>query len=683
MKNPILILFLFVLIIPFTWANPIEPAWQKLMPKPKTIEINKGVFKINETIQVAIPDRSGKRVQLAATKFIRRMTDKTGLFVKTGFPVLHSKYPNSQIVVFYNKQGKLDLHADESYEIKINSQQVTIRAATDLGVIYAFETLLQMIDNDSDTYFFQNCHIQDAPAYTWRGLMIDVSRHFQPVSVIKRNLDAMLVAKMNTFHWHLSDDQGFRVQIKKYPQLTQLASDGQFYTQAQIKDVVRYAADRGIRVIPEIDVPGHATALLVAFPTIGSKKMSYKIERSAGIFDPTLDPTNPQTYVVLNNIFKELAALFPFPYFHIGGDENEGKQWDANPKIQAFKKQKGFKTNHELQTYFNRKLVKILQKYHKKLMGWDEIMTPGMPQSALIHVWRGKKGERLAKTIKKGYKAVLSNGFYIDLMLPASSHYQTGLHPDKFKLTAEEKARILGGEATMWSELVTPLTIDSRIWPRTLAIGERLWTDPKNTDIDNMYKRLFAQSAGLELLGIQHLTAKSVILRNLTQGQDITALEVLTRIYEPLKYYTRNKGGTEYQTYSPFMLFADACTADAKDAIYFNKTVKDYIRNNDFNARRKIISYLKLWSQNHKKILALTPNPKLKKLLPMSQSLADLSLQMLVLANNLSPVDQAFASRLKLHYQKAIQPYNDVSLANAEALKELIAYWLKQRNLKW
>ncbi len=659
------------------------PAWKKLMPRPQKIEIRKGVFKVDKDIRVVIPRNATQRVRVAATKFIRRLTNRTGLFVINGFPLMSSDNSNYCVTVSYKRKGELKLHEDESYRIDIASQQIVLQAETDIGIIYAFETLLQLLDHDADNFFFQNCHIEDKPAFTWRGLLIDVSRHFQPVSVIKRNLDAMLVAKLNTFHWHLSDDQGFRVQINQYPQLTDKASDGQFYTQEQVKEVVQYAADRGIRVVPEIDVPGHATAILVAFPEIGSKKMTYRLQRNAGIFDPTLDPSNPQTYVVLNNIFKELSALFPFTYFHIGGDENRGKHWNNNSDIQAFMKNKGFKTNHELQTYFNQKLVKILEKYHKKMMGWDEIMTPGVPQSALIHVWRGKKGKRLAETVKKGYQAVLSNGFYIDLMLPAYSHYQNHLYPEKFNLTQAEKQHVLGGEATMWGELVTPLTIDSRIWPRTLAIGERLWTNPSVTDRQEMYQRMFAQSWHLEELGIQHLSAKEIILRNITENQNTDALKVLTGVYEPLKYYTRNKGGTEYQTYSPFMCFADACSADAPDALQFSFVVNKYLDTRSDKDKRTIIKLLKKWSNNHKQLVKLKPNPKLQKLLPMSQSLADLTLQMLVLANNLIPVDQAFVNRLKLQYQKAIQPYNDVSLANAEAFKELIVYWIKQRNLKW
>ena len=195
--------------------------------------------------------------------------------------------------------------------------------------------------------------IQDQPRFPWRGLMIDIARHYQPPEVLKRNLDAMAAVKLNVFHWHLTEDQGFRVESKKFPKLHTMGSDGFFYTQDQVREIIAYAAERGIRVIPEFDIPGHATSWLVGHPELGSAPGPYKIERGAGIFEPALDPTRDQTYKFLDGFLGEMAALFPDAYMHIGGDENEGKQWDRNPQIQAFMKAKGIKDNHALQAYFN------------------------------------------------------------------------------------------------------------------------------------------------------------------------------------------------------------------------------------------------------------------------------------------------------------------------------------------
>ena len=346
------------------------------------------------------------------------------------------------------------------------------------------------------------------------------------------------------------------------------ASDGLYYTQQEIKDLVKYADDLGIRVVPEFDVPGHGTAFLTAFPELGSKEgMTYEVERYAGIFDPTLDPTNDETYIFLDKLFKEVAPLFPDTYFHIGGDENEGKHWDENENIQQFMKDHNLKDNHELQTYFNIKLEKILANYGKTLMGWEEIMTENMPKSALIHSWRGvneglEPGESLVKAVQNGYQTILSNGYYIDLLLSVESHYLVDPMP-AVELSSEEQARILGGEATMWSELVTPLTIDTRVWPRTAAIAERFWSAQNVRDVDNMFLRLNTMSQFLELIGIQHIKTRNYLFRNISNYQDTHALRTLSDISEPFKIYSRNAGGTQYKTYSPFTLFADACVVDA------------------------------------------------------------------------------------------------------------------------
>jgi hexosaminidase len=349
-----------------------------------------------------------------------------------------------------------------------------------------------------------------------------------------------------------------------------MGSDGNFYTQEQIREIIEYAADRGIRVMPEFDMPGHATAWLVSHPEIGSAPGPYTIERNPGIFDPTLDPTNEKTYKLLAVFFKEMSALFPDAYMHIGGDENEGKQWNANPKIQSFMKENGIKNNHELQTYFNKRILKFLQKSGKIMMGWDEIFQPELPKDVVIHSWRGQKA--LAEAAKQGYAGVLSNGFYIDLMLPASQHYATDPIPADTALTSEEQKRILGGEATMWSEWVSPETIDSRIWPRTAAIAERLWSPREVNEVDDMYRRLALIEVQLEELGLTHIRNRAVLLRRLTNGQEISALKTLVSLVEPVKVYRRYQVRPQTML-SPLTGSIDAAQADAAGARKFNELV--------------------------------------------------------------------------------------------------------------
>lgn len=636
-----------------------------LMPWPKEVKVKDTNFVVTPEFTIGFQKKS-KKVTNASIKFLRRLSNRTGVFLKKGFPLNNTA--NTSVKIIFNKVKTPVLGVDESYELFVNNKTITLKANTDIGVVRGLETLLQLVKTTEKHYVFSGVSITDAPRFLWRGLMIDVARHFQPVEVIKRNLDAMASVKMNVFHWHLTDDQGFRVESKVYPKLHQLGSDGLYYTQNQIKDVVRYASRLGIRVIPEFDVPGHASAILTAYPELGSKEgYQYAIERNSGVFDPTLDPTNDKTYEFLENLFTELAPLFPDEYFHIGGDENEGKHWDENKNIGAFKKKHGLKTNHDLQTYFNIKLEKILLKLGKKLMGWDEIMTPTMPTTAVIHSWRGVneglKESTLIEAAKKGYQSVLSNGYYIDRMLSVRHHY--AVDPiGNVKLTKKERARILGGETTMWSELVTPLTIDSRIWPRTAAIAERYWSPQSVNDFDNMFQRLRVVNFQLEELGITHIRNKDVILRNITQNQNIISLTVLSDITEPLKIYSRNAGGTEYQTYSSFVLFADACNVDAKDAMYFSKLVDMHIQQPTENTKKKLIYFFQKWIKAYEGFKKLKMNAKLAEIEPLYSELNKVSNQFLNSLETGTKLDGVSFKFLET-------PVVDVELVIVSSLKKL------------
>jgi hexosaminidase len=647
-----------------------------LMPWPKEINANTAKFLINSSVTISVNGKDQGRVRNAAINFLRRLSNRTGVFIDYGFPL---KERNGLIKISFENVAKLTIHDDESYSLKVNSDTIEIISKTDIGALRGLETLLQLVTFDESGYYFNGVSINDAPRFVWRGLMIDVARHFQPVDVIKRNLDAMASVKLNVFHWHLTDDQGFRVESKIYPKLQELASDGLYYTHAQIKDVVTYASNLGIRIIPEFDVPGHASAILTAYPELGSKEedYNYAIERFAGVFDPTLNPIKDKTYAFLEDFFTEITPLFPDEYFHIGGDENEGKHWDENKEIQDFKKEHGLKTNHDLQTYFNIRLEKILERLGKKLMGWDEIMTPSMPTTAVIHSWRGEneglpKGGSLIKAAKAGYQTVLSNGYYIDRMLSVEHHYN--VDPiGEVQLTKEERARILGGEATMWSELVTPLTIDSRIWPRTAAIAERFWSPKTVSNSENMKLRLKEISFRLEELGITHIKNRDVILRNLTNNQDISALVDLSKICEPLKIYSRNKGGKEYKSFSPFTLFADACVVDAEDAVGFKKAMFYFIEDPNKEYTSSVLSYLKKWSGNYNCFVKISNNPNTKPLEGLSQNLSSLS-NLLTLIITEKKISEDTIDALEGYVKNMSDPIVDVEVAIIKPLNQLISF---------
>jgi hexosaminidase len=673
--------YYFILLFSCILANSqVKTDDLSLMPWPQSISLASGVFAINKEFKVNITGNPNPRIFARTTQFLRRLDRRTGLFFSQGFVTETNEVPTAQLQIHCEQAGEIGINQDESYKLEIKSDKISIHAKSDLGAMHALETLLQLLQNNSTTYYFPAASISDFPRFTWRGLMIDVARHFQPVDVIKRNLDAMAAMKMNVFHWHLTDDQGWRIELKNHPKLTQLASDGNYYTQEEIKNIVKYADERGILVVPEIDVPGHASAILSVYPEVGSRinfdQNTYAVERNSGIFTPTLDSSNPKTYQLLSEIFDEVCPLFSGNYFHIGGDENEGKDWDSNPKIQEFKKKNNFANNHELQTYFTMQLIPMLKKHNKTLMGWEEIMTKDLSKDAIIHSWKGINegvpvGQSLANAVKNGYKTVLSNGYYIDLMLGVENHYLNDPMPKNTSLTAEEKARILGGEATMWTELVTPTNIDSRIWPRTSAIAERLWSNENVTDMNSLRRRMNVLSFQLEQLGITHIRNKGMILRNISNNQRIDALEDFSNICEPLKVYSRNAGGMEYQSHSPFTLFADACSPDASDALKFNIAVTNYIKNKSSSNPILVTDFLKKWIDTNTKLIELSANaPLIQPILPLSKSLSNLSQQLLLKLHKKETLNRTIVN--KQLEQCNSQKHADVELAVYNSLKKLI-----------
>ncbi|UXP32408.1 beta-N-acetylhexosaminidase [Reichenbachiella agarivorans] len=551
-----------------------------LMPMPQQMELGEGRFRLTTDFELAMSAERGPRLSKAATRYLDRMTNRTGLFVRQGIICSQDTSSSAALQIRAERLGITSLGEDESYQLQISTESIVLSATTDIGAIRGLQTLFQLISVDEEGYYLPVLKLSDAPRFQWRGLMLDASRHFLPVDVIKRNLDGMEAVKLNVLHFHLCDDHGYRIESKLFPRLNEVSSDGDYYTVAELKDIIKYADDRGIRVMPEIDVPGHASALLTAFPELGSKDTTYSLVRNAGVFDPTLNPIKEQTYVFLDELFGEVAGIFPDPYFHIGGDENEGKHWNENVAIQAFMKDKGLKNNHELQSYFNNRLFKILKKYNKTMMGWDEIHTADTPEGTIIHSWRGR-GQGLTDTTtlfnaaRQGFQTVLSNGYYIDLMYKAEDHYNTDPYFG-YDLDDEMKANILGGEATIWSELVTPLTIDTRIWPRMAAIAERYWSPVEVNDVRDMYQRMEKVSLILEHYGLEHIRNQEVILRNLANSRKVEAVRNLVNVLEPMKGYTRNPGGFMYSVFSPYTKLADASTADAPDALRFKYMVEDF-----------------------------------------------------------------------------------------------------------
>lgn len=568
-----------------------------IMPLPAQFTPAEGRLTVTEnfTVKIATPD---PRLTSAIARLQHAWSVRTGCIFTPGAPT-PSPAPAPPTLTISPAAPAPQIPApneNESYTLTITPTAATLTAPTTTGVLRGLSTLTQLLRQDADGYYLPACAINDFPRFSWRGLMIDVSRRWHSVDEIKRILDGMELVKLNVLHLHLSDDQGFRIESKTHPELQQHGSDGLYFTQDQIRDIIRHAAARAIRVVPEFDIPGHASAWSVSHselmsgppraagepPTKDAPQAvwdgTYRIERTWGIFDMVFDPANEATHAFFADFLPEMAALFPDPYFHIGGDENNGAQWNANPRIQKFIADNNLGNNAGLHAWFNNRIEKILSASGKILMGWDEILHPSLAPGALIQSWRGPEGIEAAA--RAGHDVILSAGYYIDLNHPASEHYAADPLPADATLTPEQQKHIRGGEATMWSEWTPSETIDSRIWPRTAAIAERLWSPADARDIADMYRRLDIVSLRLDEIGMQHLRNRTSLIHRLAGDRatpaEIDALRAIIDAFEPVKGYKRG----QLQRMSQFDTnghFADATIPDSKSAREFNNTVAAFL----------------------------------------------------------------------------------------------------------
>ncbi len=534
-----------------------------LMPIPANISVQPGRLMLDGSFRFSVGGYEDSRLRGAIARFLARLSGKTG-FSLSEAPVADPTEAVLDIRCDGVGEQVPSVQADESYVLDVTTRRAALTAPSPVGILRGLETLLQLVDLDSQSFFVPSLRIEDHPRFRWRGLLIDVSRHWEPADLIIRNLDAMAAVKMNVFHWHLSDDQGFRVESKVFPKLHKIGSEGKYYTQQEIKEVVEYARNRGIRVIPEFDMPGHTTAWLVAYPELASKPGPYKIERSWGVFDPCMDPTREKTYSFLDSFIGEMAGLFPDEYFHIGGDEVNGKHWNTNPRIRSYKKRHNLQNNRDLQAYFNQRLGKILAKHGKKMIGWDEILHPGLPSEVTIQSWRGQAA--LADSARRGHSGILSYGYYLDHMRPASFHYEIDpLGKEAASLTDAEKSMILGGEACMWAEFVNPDNIESRIWPRAAAIAERFWSPAEILDIPDLYRRLGYMDSALVSLGLQHQTRYIGGLRNMIGERHLDLLHEFAGLLKPTGLGTRQRS-RQYSSLIPLNRMVDAVLPESQAA---------------------------------------------------------------------------------------------------------------------
>lgn len=708
MNKFIYLIGIIMLIVVLPRTASAQPA---LMPMPAKVIMLTGKTQLNAELGVHI----SKQHQALLTPLVLNST-----FAQQFTKLDWRGVKNAQLQISISQRASAlpYLGMDESYKIVIADNSIKLSSRNQYGVLRGLASLSQLIFSAEKPRELTNLVITDAPTYPWRGLLFDSVRHFLPIEDVKRTLRGLASAKFNVFHWHLTDDQGWRIALNSYPKLHQQASDGLYYSQAQIKDVVAYAAMLGIRVVPEFDVPGHASSIVMAYPELGSGTTLTELERRWGVFKPLLDPSNPKVYKFVDEIVAELAGLFPDPYLHIGGDEIDDTDWQANSKIQAFMREQKLADSHALHAYFNQRVAKILAKYNKKMIGWDEVLHPSLPKNTLVQSWRGHHS--LAAITQAGYDGLLSSGFYIDQPQWSSYHYRNhpqqpvkpsvtanavighvdftltrlkgsavtgditvfesdddhaGIHAivnivgkgafitdnvtktaDNYQLLIDtwlgptqltfnlsntasisayvgntpyaftshgadkvsliqlnqqliheqqrvKSGNVLGGEATIWAELITTDNLDSRIWPRLYAIGERFWSPASVIDERDMYNRLDVMNRyAIEKIGLQHQQQFIQRLKQLpiSSKDDLNALVTFSQLIEPAHYYTLHHLAflrDEYHQLAPLDKLVDVLPVESLTLKQFDYAVDDYQQSCDDQQLLLLHSKLLKWQQ--------------------------------------------------------------------------------------
>ena len=585
-----------------------------------------GKFRISGGFSVRVKSDGGDTVLYrAVNRAYQALNRKTGLLFGQQYILPGDTAAHASVEVAVRSRAVMATGVDEGYTLDVEAGGVRLLAANTIGALRGLQTLVQLCGADDQGYYLPFVSISDKPRFRWRGLMIDVARHFITVDEIKRNIEAMAAVKMNVLHWHLTDDEGFRIESKLFPLLHRKGSNGDYYSQAQVKDIISYAADRGIMIVPEFDMPGHSQSWFAGYPELASQPGPYrpgprmqwqnehpdpKRPKGGGLADmvtnleaATFDATNEKVYSFLDRFVGEMTALFPSAYIHIGADENNGLAWKLNPAIAAWMKAHGMATTEELQRYFVNRVHDILARHHREMIGWEEIYNDRLPKDAIVHKWipagmgiiqsHGTPAEFAAR----GYRTLISEGFYLDVFMPAYIHYNNPA------VVGADPAAVLGGEAAQWTEQADNENIAGRIWPRAGAIAERLWSPAAVNNVDDMYRRLFALSRELDGQGLLHLSNYERALRRIANGADVSAVRVLTDVLTPIKGYRKMianfmKGpAAAYQT-TPLTAVSDIVFVDSETQREFRRLVKAWLEAHDKDAEARIREWLVTWRDN-------------------------------------------------------------------------------------
>ncbi len=617
---------LFLLLLFFPVIAPATPLADTLMPRPAKVEYQTGQLALPATVTHSLNAAVSPKLGAALQRFVRHIDAFHGTTLQMsatlGRPLLDFKLGRAGA-------DTPQLGTDEAYRLQINANTITISAESVYGAMKALQTLRQLVQRDAeDRLFLPFVNIYDTPRYAWRGMLLDTSRHFMPVAVVKRMLDAMEMVKLNVLHLHLSDDQGFRVESLALPELHGQGSNGEYYSRDDIRMLVNYAADRGIRVVPEFGLPGHSTSWQIGYPYLAATpNPPTKTGVRGGIFSHPVDPSKESTYKLIDTLIQDMALLFPDRFWHIGGDEVNDEAWRNNPAIQSFMAANSIADSAALQAYFTNRYVALLNKHGKTAVGWQEILHPDIPEQTIVHLWTG---DDYAPQLQR-HRILTSRNYYLDHQLPAWHMYRRD--PTDFDLSSGTGAngagvyeRIQGAELANWSESVDGNTVDIRSWPRSAAVAERFWSPAQTVDAtgrDDLYRRLDAVSARMHAGGILHLRQTEAALRRLAGDGDIATLTVLASVLEPGgMHFVRGRSALmgiakNFITGSALQLPAvdqlvEALPAESVKARHFNELVDSYLSGINELAF-DIESQLQQWHSNDAKLAdTIAQSPVLK-----------------------------------------------------------------------
>ena len=672
-----------------------RPATMDLMPVPRSLQPQNGAFAITSNLTFGVHTPAPDAILLkAVNRFYQAIGRRTGLGFGQEYITAKDSSRSATVQVQVGTSLLPAVGVDESYALTVATDRIVLSAPTTAGALHGLQTLLQLVERQGNGYLVPNIVVADAPRFPWRGLMIDVSRHFIPIDVLQRNLDAMATVKMNVLHLHLTDDQGFRIESKVFPGLHGAGSHGDYYSQSQMRDLIDHARDRGITIVPEFDMPGHTKSWFAGHPELASapgpytpgspmdasalmgKDGAFSLEAFQSVPLPVMDPTKENTYAFLEKFLAEMAALFPAPYLHIGADENNGAAWRRNPAIASFMQQHGMANTHELQAYFVQRVEGILAANQKQLIGWEEMFSTKLPNTAVVQIWQNPA--YLEQALDHGNPVLMSMGLYLDLFMPAYIHYDC---PELRGDNPALEAALKGGEAAQWNEIADRYNLETRIWPRAAVIAERLWSPAAVTETEDMYRRLALVSARLDAQGLQHASAYERALRHHASGEEGMALRTLTDVLSPVKGYKKvfarmtQPAANTNQT-APIMEISDIIPVDPETKWAFRAAVRSYLTRNDEASARTIHRHLQRWKQNDQALAeAWGRSAAMERVREHSRQLAlvaDIGLQAMVGINAGTAPEERWLTTSQAALDAARQVHGETELAIVDEIASLV-----------